>query len=129
MIVVDTSVWISAIRDVDRPSTRRLREETARGQVLLGDFVLLEILRGARDDRHAQTLENYLRPFPKAQMMDGQLAVEAATNYRRLRAVGVTARSLADLIIATFCIDQGHELLHEDRDFGAMAEHLGLRLA
>jgi predicted nucleic acid-binding protein len=129
MIVVDTSVWISAIRDMDRPSTRRLREETAKGNILLGDVVLFEILRGARDDRHARTLGNYLQRFPKAQMLNGQLAIEAAANYRRLRAVGITARSLADIIIATFCIDRGHQLLHDDRDFGAMAKHLGLRLA
>ena len=129
MIVVDTSVWVSAIRGVDRPSTTRLREEVIKGRVLLGDLVLLEILRGARDDRHALRLENYLRPFPKAQMLDGRLAIDAAAHYRRLRGVGVTVRSLADLIIATFCIDQGHFLLHEDRDFGPMAEHLGLQLA
>jgi len=129
MIVVDTSVWIFAIRDIDRPSTRRLHEETARGNVLLGDVVLFEILRGARDDRHARMLENYLRRFPQAQMLDGRLATEAAANYRRLRAVGITARSLADIIIATFCIDRSHQLLHDDRDFNAMAQHLGLRLA
>lgn len=129
MIVVDTSVWISVIRGVDRPSTTRLREETIKGNVLLGDLVLLEILRGARDDRHARRLENQLRPFPSARMLDSRLAVGAAANYRRLRGLGVTVRSLADLIVATFCIDQGHHLLHEDRDFGPMAEHLGLRLA
>ena len=128
MIVVDTSVWISAIRDIDRPSTRRLREETAKGNILLGDLVLFEILRGARDGRHAGALENFLRRFPKVQMIDGRLAIEAATNYRRLRAVGITTRSLADIIIATFCIDRGHELLHDDRDIRPMAEHLGLRL-
>ena len=38
------------------------------------------------------------------------------------------ATSLADVIIATFCIEGGHDLLHDDRDFVPMAEHLGLRL-
>lgn len=129
MIVVDTSVWISAIRNVDQPSTRRLREETAKGNILLGDLVLFEILRGARDDRHALALEHYLQRFPKAQMLDGRLAIEAAANYRRLRAVGITTRSIADMLIATFCIERGHALLQDDRDFRPMAEHLGLRLA
>jgi predicted nucleic acid-binding protein len=129
MIVVDTSVWIFAIRDIDRPSTSRLRDEASRGNVLLGDMVLFEILRGARDDRHARTLGNYLRRVPHAQMLAGELAIEAATNYRRLRAVGITARSLADIVIATFCIEHGHRLLADDRDFLPMAQHLGLRLA
>jgi hypothetical protein len=29
--------------------------------------------------------------------------------------------------IAHFCIQNGHILLHADRDFGPMREHLGLR--
>jgi predicted nucleic acid-binding protein len=31
------------------------------------------------------------------------------------------------VIIATFCIRYGHVLLHADRDFEPMREHLGLR--
>jgi hypothetical protein len=31
------------------------------------------------------------------------------------------------VIIATFCIRNGHVLLHANRDFELMAEHLGLR--
>jgi hypothetical protein len=30
-------------------------------------------------------------------------------------------------MIATFCIRNHHVLLHRDRDFAPMAEHLGLR--
>ena len=35
----------------------------------------------------------------------------------------------ADLIIGTYCMEHGHSLLHADRDFDPMAEHLGLRIA
>ena len=57
------------------------------------------------------------------------LAVEAATNDRHLRGLGVTILKLPDLIIGTFCIEHGHTLLHDDRDFEPMREHLGLRVA
>ena len=30
--------------------------------------------------------------------------------------------------IATFCIERGHLLLHSDRDFDPIAEHLGLEI-
>jgi predicted nucleic acid-binding protein len=33
------------------------------------------------------------------------------------------------MIIGTFCIEGGHTLLHDDRDFGPMAQHLGLQVA
>ncbi len=42
---------------------------------------------------------------------------------------GVTVRKTIAALIATFCITEGVELLHSDRDFDPYAEHLGLRLA
>jgi predicted nucleic acid-binding protein len=33
-----------------------------------------------------------------------------------------------DLIIATYCIERGHVLLHEDRDFDPFERHLGLKV-
>jgi predicted nucleic acid-binding protein len=61
-------------------------------------------------------------------MLDTDLAVIAATHYRRLRELGITVRKTIDLIIGTFCIAGGHALLMADRDFAPMAEHLGLTL-
>jgi predicted nucleic acid-binding protein len=31
-------------------------------------------------------------------------------------------------MIATLCIEQGHVLLHNDRDFDPFEQHLGLRV-
>jgi predicted nucleic acid-binding protein len=39
---------------------------------------------------------------------------------------GVTVRGTVDAIIATFCIERGHVLLHSDRDFDGFELHLGL---
>jgi predicted nucleic acid-binding protein len=55
-------------------------------------------------------------------------AVEAARNYRFLRAKGITVRKTIDTLIATRCILDGHELLHSDRDFDPFVEHLELRV-
>jgi predicted nucleic acid-binding protein len=55
------------------------------------------------------------------------LALQAADNYRQLRRLGITVRKAIDLLIGTYCIAQDCDLLHSDRDFDPMAEHLGLR--
>jgi predicted nucleic acid-binding protein len=52
--------------------------------------------------------------------------VAAARNFRILRQRGHTVRRTIDCLIATFCIREGHSLLHRDRDFGAFEKSLGL---
>ncbi len=56
------------------------------------------------------------------------LAVAAANNYRLLRSRGITIRKTIDCLIATFCIAEGHILLHDDRDFDLFEDHLGLQV-
>ena len=57
-----------------------------------------------------------------------QIAIQAARNFRTLRRLGVTVRKTIDSIIAARCIEDGHELLHDDRDFDPFERHLGLRV-
>jgi len=129
MIVVDSSVLIFAIRGVLRPSTELLRYEVERSRLLVGDVSLLEVLRGARDEAHASRLETRLRRFEIVSMLDEKIALAAARNYRMLRSLGITVDKLGDLIIGTYCIENGHRLLQDDRDFSPMVKHFGLRLA
>lgn len=58
-----------------------------------------------------------------------EVCVQAARNFRTPRRKGVTLRKTVDSIIATCCIRSGYVLLHNDRDFDAFVEHLGLRVA
>lgn len=131
MIVVDSSVWISQLRGLETPAVGRLKsiaiEEPS--DILVGDLILLEILQGARNEQHAARIERNLRQFTIRPMLNDALAVKAARNYRILRERGITVRKTIDVIIGTFCIEEGHTLLHDDRDFQPMAEHLGLQVA
>ncbi len=129
MIVVDSSVWIANLRNTDTEAVRRLRAFRDDDQIIVGDDILLEVLQGARDDLQAIGLERRLRRFDVITMLDDALAVRAACNYRQLRSRGIMVRKTVDLIIGTFCIERDHRLLHDDRDFDPMVEHLGLRLA
>lgn len=127
MIVADSSVWIGQLRGYDTPAVRRLTQiERTHRLILVGDLILLEVLQGARDDAHALQLEHRLRKFTIERMLDDHIAVKAARNYRLLRGRGITVRKTVDLIIATFCVERGHSLLHDDRDFDAIATHIGL---
>jgi predicted nucleic acid-binding protein len=40
----------------------------------------------------------------------------------------VTVRKTIDMIIGSFCIIHQHALLHTDRDFDPMEQHLGLQV-
>ncbi|PSJ58698.1 type II toxin-antitoxin system VapC family toxin [Kumtagia ephedrae] len=128
MIAVDSSVWIDNLRNLDTQQVKKLAAIANPYEILVGDIVLLDVLRGLRDEQQASLVENEMRQYRIVPMLDGLLAVKAAANYRYLRAMGVTIRKSADLIIGTFCIERGHVLLHADRDFDAMQKHLGLRI-
>lgn len=128
MIAVDSSVWIRHFRNQLSHQVLLLRSLFGREELMVGDIVLLEVLRGASDERHAARLAHELRDFDIVPMLGEGVAVHAAGNFRILRARGITIRSSADLIIGTWCIDHGHSLLHDDSDFEPMREHLGLQV-
>ena len=128
MILVDSSVWIAHLRGHRTSATDKLEEAIVREPLLIGDLILLEILQGARDDAHASRIERGLRQFTIVPLLNADLAPRVARNYRKLRELGITIRKTADIIIGTFCIEHRHVLLHDDRDFSPMEEHLGLKV-
>ena len=84
------------------------------------------MLQGFRSEREVRVARRALDSLLFQPMVGRDVALASARNYRRLRARGVTVRKTIDMLIATFCIENGHCLLHADRDFVAMVEHLGL---
>jgi hypothetical protein len=128
VIAVDSSIWIAHFRNVVSETVRVLRSLFGETELLVGDIVLLEVLQGARDEAHAVRIARELNEFNIVRMLDEEIAVQAAQNYRALRGKGVTMRKTVDLIIGTFCIEHGHTLLHGDRDFEPMRTYLGLQV-
>lgn len=125
---MDSSAWIAYFRDDGSRAARLLRDLDLRHEtIFVGDLILMEVLRGARDARSARSIEAELRRFPFAELGGREAAVTAAGFYRQLRGLGVTIRSSVDVLIGAFCLREGHALLHQDRDFSPMQEHLGLR--
>ena len=127
MILVDSSVWIDYFNGLATSQTDRLDELLGSDLLLTGDIILAEVLQGFRDDRDFRRAKRALDGLEFRAMLGRDIALKSAANYRALRAQGVTVRKTIDMLIATFCIENGHELLHADRDFAPIERHLGLR--
>jgi hypothetical protein len=126
LIVVDSSVWIANLRNQRTPPVDLLLTLAGREPLIVGDLVMLEVLQGARDEVHAARIEHDLRRYVLQPMLTEDIAVQAARNYRAMRTSGITVRKTVVMIIGTFCIQRGHQLLHDDRDFDPMERLLGL---
>ena len=90
--------------------------------------MLAELLQGFSREIDVRRARSLLLELPYADLAGREVAIEAAKGYRNLRARGVTVRKTVDMLIGTFCILSGHQLLHADRDFDALEKHLGLRV-
>jgi predicted nucleic acid-binding protein len=129
VILVDSSVWIDYFNGRSTRHTDQLDELLGGEELLTGDLIVTEVLQGFRHDREFERARRALDRLPYADMLGRELALASAQNYRLLRQRGITIRKTIDVMIATFCIRRGHTLLHGDRDFAPMADHLGLRTA
>ncbi len=128
MIIVDTTVWIDYFGGTANPHTDWLDRELSQQRIGLTDLILCEILQGIRDDSTFKRLRRELCHFEVFNTGGIDLAVTSAQNYRNLRSRGYTVRKTIDSLIATFCISEGHTLLHRDRDFDPFEKALGLRV-
>jgi hypothetical protein len=129
VIVVDSSVWIDYLRNTPTRQVALLDRLLGDEEVLVADLALVEVLQGTRDDDDFRRTLSRLSIGEPLVVSDTGLAVQAARNYRLLRARGITVRKTVDTLIATRCIIEDLPLLYSDRDFDPFVEHLGLRSA
>jgi predicted nucleic acid-binding protein len=128
MVIVDTTVWIDYLNGAITPQTEWLDREAERQRLGVLDLCVCEVLQGLSDDSEAARVLGHLRRFEIFETGGIELAAEAARNYRELRLRGRTVRKTIDCLIATYCMREGHALLHSDRDFEPFEKHLGLRV-
>jgi predicted nucleic acid-binding protein len=130
VILVDSSAWIEYDRATGSPANLRVRRALAdEAPLATMGIVLLELLAGARSERHADDLRRLLarcRFLPLEEPSDQEAA---AALYRTCRHGGETVRRLPDCLIAVVAIRSGAELLHRDADFDAIARWAPLRIA
>jgi predicted nucleic acid-binding protein len=129
MIFVDSSVWIDYFRGAPTPETERLDALLGEEELVTGDVVLTEVLQGFESERDFRNALRLLDTLAVVEVGGRDAAIEAARNFRRLRAKGVTVRKTIDTLIATWCICNDAALLSGDRDFAPFIAHLGLKSA
>ena len=128
MTIVDTTVWIDYLGGTANPHTEWLDRELNQQRLGLTDLILCEILQGIRGDATFTRVRRDLSKFEVFETGGEALAVASAQNYRALRSHGHTIRKTIDCLIATYCLTEGHSLLHRDHDFDPFEKHLGLRV-
>lgn len=125
---MDSSVWVDYFNGIENPQTDFLHTILDKTPILIGDLILTEVLQGFRHDPDFEKVRRILGKFAQVNMVDTELAIQSARNYRLLRQKGITVRKTIDSLIATYCIENEHELLHNDNDFDGYEKHLGLRV-
>ena len=128
MLIVDSTVWIDYFNGLENPQTDYLDQIVDRTPILVGDLILAEVLQGFRDDSDFEEARRALSKYIQVQMVNPELALQSARNYRLLRRKGITVRKTIDSLIATYCIENEHDLLHNDNDFDGYEKHLKLRV-
>ena len=126
MILVDTSAWIEFLRDTGSPTCERVAVELD-GDLATCDAIRMEVLAGARDDRHLDALRRLLA---RATILPTEPSHydEAAGLFRRCRREGETVRKLIDCLIAAVAIRADVPVLHRDADFDVLGRHTELKV-
>jgi hypothetical protein len=124
--LIDSSAWVEFLRDTGS-------EECIHVDALLGEEIAtcepvwMEILAGARDERHLSELRRLLAgaTLLTTKSIDYE---EAAALYRICRRNGETPRKLIDCLIAAIAIRTDVSILHLDADFDVLSRHTLLRI-
>lgn len=128
MVIVDTSAWIEYFRDGEPSVVEDVERCLDQDLVGIGDLVYCEVMQGIRSPRQQQEISSLFLSLPCYEMVGFAIAERAAHNYRMLRTRGVTVRKTLDVLIGTFCAENGFHIIHYDRDFDLMAKHIGLAI-
>lgn len=130
MILVDTSVLIDLFKGSKNKAVADLHD-IIQAEVPFGiaSVIYQEILQGAKSPREYASLKDYLSTqrffHPKDPIAS---YADAAEIFFTCRRNGVTVRSTIDCLIAQIALEHDLLLLHNDRDFSAMAEVVDLRI-
>jgi predicted nucleic acid-binding protein len=127
MVLIETSAWIEFLRDTGSSVCLRVDELLGENMAIC-EPVRMEILAGARDDKHLNDLRRLLAgaTLLATQPIDYE---ETASLFRVCRRGGETVRKLIDCLIATIAIRADVPILHNDSDFEILGRHTALSIS
>ena len=124
MIVVDTSAWVEFLRDTGS-AVCNMVDALLDDDIAICDVISMEVLAGARNERHLGELRGLLARATLISITPGDYD-EAAALYRTCRRNGETVRTLIDCLMAAVTIRAHASILHSDADYVALARHTSL---
>lgn len=127
MTLVDTSAWVEFLRNTGSEVAQSVDQLLA-AEIAVCDPVRMEVLAGARDERHLTALRGLLARAQTLPVGPAEYE-EAAALYRACRLQGRTVRKVIDCLIAAVAIKADVPVLHTDGDFDVLAAHTPLRIA
>ena len=125
MILIDTSAWIEFLRDTRSLACERV-EVLLESEIATCDVIRMEVLAGARDERHLNDLRRLLAIATHIATLPTDYD-DAAALFRTCRQRGRTVRKLIDCLIGAIAIRADVPLLHHDNDFHVLARHTDLK--
>ncbi len=126
MLLIDTSVWISVLRDRTGRIRQQLETLIDERKVAITRFTQLELLQGSLNEKEWILLSSYLETQDYVELASKSWQA-AARIYYDLRRQGFTVRSLIDCCIAQAALENDLILIHNDRDFEVIAQVCSLQ--
>lgn len=122
MLLVDSTVWIDWLRGADTDAVRFVQARAEREELALTQMIYQEVLQGVSSDRQFEATRRVLGGQTVLEPLEPLETFEAAAHlYRKARRLGLTIRKSTDCLIAAIAIEQDALLVHNDRDFLALA--------
>ena len=119
-IIVDTSLWVALFKDKSGHVAGLFKAEAQSGKIVMVLPIRLELLQGCRGEAEWLSMLRRVEAFELLQMPASSWD-HAARLYFELRQSGKTVWSVLDCLIAQNCMENDCTLLHNDRDFEAIA--------
>ena len=119
MVLVDTSAWIEVFR---KPQRLVLEDVVDFDDVVTCLPIVQEVLQGFTSELAFRAGREAMLALPIVESPLGDAVhLDAVDLYRRARRAGITVRSSVDCLIAACAIRHGLTVLHNDRDYPAIA--------
>jgi predicted nucleic acid-binding protein len=118
--LVDTSVWLALDKDATGALGLLLERQISGKTVSMLPPIRMELLQGCRGPSGWSAMVSRLDAFSPVAMTPA-MWTDAARIYFDARQSGQTIRSSFDCLIAQACLYNGLTLIHNDRDFDAIA--------
>jgi hypothetical protein len=122
MLLIDSSVWIDSIRGLSTSATLFVDQRDDHEELATTGIIFQEVLQGAGDDATYERLREALWAMLILEPRELSTYEIAAQLHRKARKKGFTIRKPNDCLIAAIALEHGALLVHNDRDFLALAQ-------